>query len=266
MKETKLFGKLLPANIDIQGILKKVRKKYDLPEIELGDDPMESYIGHDLDYESIYREIEEGVQKIEWPMPESFKALYLAHKTGKITLSKAAEDASEELQNEIKILMQGYIQILIPTFTRIDAMIEQTTNYAFTYLITGETPEVDESWFGEVQTREMFGETMIIAQASSASDVKAISDQFRAEHRRVFGEQPKITKGRLNAADHLRMKYEGKSISDIADNYILRHPTEFPKDPRSKKYRTAKKKKEQSIKKSMQRLEEVFRSKIGDKK
>lgn len=38
MKEKYLFGKLLPANPDIQLILKFIREKFDLPEIELGDD------------------------------------------------------------------------------------------------------------------------------------------------------------------------------------------------------------------------------------
>lgn len=64
-KETQLFGKLLPANPEIQLILKSIRAKYNLPEIELGDDPLEFYLSEELDHEAIYQEIENQVWAID---------------------------------------------------------------------------------------------------------------------------------------------------------------------------------------------------------
>lgn len=65
MNEIFLFGKLLPANEDIQNILANIREKYDLPEIELGDDPLDTYLAEELDHEAIYQEIKNQVSAID---------------------------------------------------------------------------------------------------------------------------------------------------------------------------------------------------------
>jgi hypothetical protein len=45
--------KLLPASPDIQEILERIREKYDLPKIELGDDPLETCRLEALDHKNI---------------------------------------------------------------------------------------------------------------------------------------------------------------------------------------------------------------------
>ena len=41
--EKVFFSKLLPANLEIQEILSSIRKKYDLTDIEEGDDPLDTF-------------------------------------------------------------------------------------------------------------------------------------------------------------------------------------------------------------------------------
>lgn len=265
MNERKLFGKLLPANEDIHNILVNIREKYDLPEIELGDDPLEAYLSGELDHEAIYQEIKTQVQAIDGIVPDTLKTFYQAHKSDTVPFPNEFINAPPEAQEAAKQLMQALMSMLSMSFIRIEAMLERITQNTFVYLLTGEAPEVDDDWFGEVVTSQMFGETVVMAIAGSTVDLKTIVDEFRAEHHRVFGKQEKITKGRMNTADHLRMKLEGKSIADIADNYIQRHLSEFPNDPRSKEYRESKKKLEDRLKKNNQRLEEFIKKRLGDK-
>jgi hypothetical protein len=137
----------------------------------------------------------------------------------------------------------------------------------FTYLVSGETEEVPFDWFGDVQT-VTFGddEPVIFMMASRMSDPKEMVDKFRKEYNRLYGkDRPKITKGFLNAADQLRMYYEGKPIRDIADAYILKHRSQFPKDAKSNEYKAAKKKLEERLKKRNQRYKKLFLKLLGDK-
>jgi hypothetical protein len=60
------------------------------------------------------------------------------------------------------------------------------------------------------------------------------------------------------------MKLEGVRIKDIADVYIERYPSEFPKDPLVKNYRAKKRKLEERLKKRLQRDEKTLMKLIGD--
>ena len=265
MKETQLFGKLLPANPDIQLILKHIRDKYDFPKIELGDDPLEIYLAEELDHDAIYQEIENQIRLIDGLIPESIRKFFLAHKEGIVPLPKEFETSPPEAQDAAKQIIAAMMSMQNMTFQRLDDMFERIAKNTFVYLLTGEAHELDEHWFGEVITTQMDGETVVMAIAGPIADLKIVVDQFRAEHHRLFGKQEKITKGRMNTGDYLRMKLEGKSIADIADIYIQNHLSEFPKNPRSEEYRKAKKKLEERLKKNNQRLEEFIKKRLGDK-
>ncbi len=101
----------------------------------------------------------------------------------------------------------------------------------------------------------LFNEPVVIAVASSLSDPKVIVEDFREKFNSTFGrDRPIITKGNLHAAEYLRKKHEGITPKDRADEYILRHPSEFPKDPTSKEYKESKRKLIERMKKGEQRL------------
>jgi len=53
--EPNFFGKLLSANPEIQEILSNIREKYDLPEIEEGDDPLDIFLTEEVDLEEIHQ-------------------------------------------------------------------------------------------------------------------------------------------------------------------------------------------------------------------
>ncbi|NOH13236.1 MAG: hypothetical protein HND51_16470 [Chloroflexi bacterium] len=265
-KTNAFLGKLLPANEDIQIILGNIREKYNLPEIELGEGTIEDYLVQDVDFQAIYDEIEQELHSAGGFIPKGMETFYAAYRVNKIPQVDDLDGSPQHVINSFQQIVEMLMNLWTPAFMQLDGMIKQITEHTFIYLLTGEAVEISEDWFSLVASTSLFGEPVTMAIASSGSDLKSITEQFKAQHRQTFGKQPKITKGRLNTADLLRMKYEGKSIADIADNYILRNPSEFPKDPRSKTYKEAKAKLEERIKKSMQRLDDTFTQIIGDKK
>jgi hypothetical protein len=267
MLESKFFGKLLPSNPEIRDVLNSIRKKYDLPEIEMGDDPLDTFLTEDVDLEEIHKDIEEQINEIDYLIPDQFKRLYQVYKSGETTITISdADNYPEEIQQAVIGYFQAMYKMFEPTFKELDKAIDLIVENTYYYLLTGEASPVGDHWFGGVFSSQMLEEPVVFAYASSAANIDEVIGIFRAEHRKLFGKQKKITQGQLNNADYLRMKYQKKSIKDMADHYILNHPSEFPKDPRSKEYKESKKKLEERIKKQIQRLDELFLYKIGDKK
>lgn len=69
MTEEKLFGKLLPANLEFQSILSIIREKFDLPEIEY-DDGLSELILSDKNYD--WGEIKVEIENQLHSHPELF--------------------------------------------------------------------------------------------------------------------------------------------------------------------------------------------------
>lgn len=59
MKETELFGKLLPTHSDFLPILEDVREKYKIPEISPTDNSLKILLEHEseIDWKAVHAEI-----------------------------------------------------------------------------------------------------------------------------------------------------------------------------------------------------------------
>lgn len=270
MTEEKLFGKLLPANLEFQSILSIIREKFDLPEIEY-DDGLSELILSDKNYD--WGEIKVEIENQLLSHPELFgdvkviKLLQEIEKTqGKLPALEGFENLPEITLEWIQDLYSGLFGLLQPSVTEIQGISEHMATAIFEFLLTGETREVPEEWLGRVFVAQNANAPMVIAVAGSIADPKKIAQEFTAMHRKIFGKENRsISKGSLNSAEYLRMKLAGKPLKDIADVYIERNPSEIMSKPGTKEYRETKGKIEDKLKKRMQRLQTVVNALGGDK-
>lgn len=269
--ETKLIGTLLPSHQYFIPILKDIREKYNIPEIGPEDDGITEILlaDEDIDWEEVHQEIKNKISNLEEIFPEQLLGLIELVKNLPETsqMSEEAKDIPENLQEQFQAFFQTIITFLAPTFQKINEFIDTTANHLFEFLTTGEAREIPQDWLGIVMTVPFFDdEPIIVAMASRLSDPKVVVDEFRMQFNHAYGkDRPKITGGQLKSAEYLRMKFEGKSITDITDVYILRNRSQFPKDPSSPEYRAAKRKLEERMKKNLQRYKERFYKILGDK-
>jgi hypothetical protein len=269
MKETELFSSLLPSHPDLLPIIKRIREKYNIPEIDPDDFGMKEILlsDNDIDWQSVLQEIEVQIRNIPELLPSSIKPLLkFIHAENQPLIFSNFEEVPEELRNQLNALMAVLVsQIIEPVLGKVNEFYKAVSDSLFEFLLTGTPREVPNDWFGTVTTTSMFGEPLIIAMASQASDPKAISDQFRQEFTKTFGKvRPKLTEGNLKTGEYLRMKLAGMPIKDIVDIYIQRHRSEFPNDGFSKGYRAAKRKHEEIMKKRIQRLQNTINEILGD--
>jgi hypothetical protein len=270
MLESNLFSTLLPSHPDFLLILKYIRQKYDILEIDPDDDGITEILLTDesIDWQAVRQEIETQVRNSPELLPQAIKSILpFSHSDNQPVVFSGLEEVPEELRKQLNALMAALASLFIdPVSNKVNEFYKVVSDSLLEFLLTGKPREVPNDWFGTVATTFMFGEPMVIAIASQASDPKAISDQFRQEFTKTFGkDRPKLTEGNLKTGEYLRMKLSGMPIRDIVDVYILRNPSQFPKDVRSKAYLKAKRKHIEMMKKRIQRLQntldEIFRDK-----
>jgi len=271
MRESTLFSSLLPSHPDLLPILQNIRNKYGIPEIDPDDIGMKEIFlsDNDINWQSVHQEIEAQIRNSPELLPSSIKPLLkLNYTENQPLLFSGLEEVPEEIRNQLNALMTVlFSQIFKPLLGNVNEFYKMLADSLFEFLLTGTPRDVPNDWFGTVTTTFMFGEPMIIAIASQASDPKAISDQFRQEFTKTFGkDRPKLTEGNLKTGEYLRMKLAGMPIKDIVDVYIQRHRSEFPNDEFSKEYRATKRKHEEMMKKRIQRLQNTINEILGDNK
>jgi hypothetical protein len=73
MKEIKLISSLLPSHPDLQAILIDIREKYNIPDIDPGDDSITEIIFSDdeINWEGIKFEISSRIREIHALLPDS---------------------------------------------------------------------------------------------------------------------------------------------------------------------------------------------------
>jgi uncharacterized protein YktB (UPF0637 family) len=130
------------------------------------------------------------------------------------------------------------------------------TEMIFEYLITGNTREAPQEWFGTVYTVDNFlGEKVVVAMASEAADPKVIAEQFKSEFTKTFGKRKhKITDTHLSTAEFLTMKLQGNSLKRLVERYQEKHPSEFPAKKNSKEYRKTVENQKDMMEKRLGRL------------
>jgi len=273
MNESILLSKLLPSHPDFYPIVQAIREKYNIPEVSKSDDGITEILlsDQDIDWKSVHNDIKQQLVDNPEVLKDNFFALYTSMKLLDSNqeiekdIANAPEIEQEKLKHQYELISKSPYYSLIKI--KIEEFFNTITDILFEYLITGEVRDYNYDWFGGVMTGMIDQETPVVyAIASELSDPKEIARKFKEECTRVFGKQNiNITQGQLKTADYLRMKFEGKKISDIVDEYILLHPSEFPRDHHSPAFRNAKRKKQEKIKKDMQRLQNRFFAILGDK-
>jgi hypothetical protein len=263
MLDSSLFSTLLPSHPDLLPILKNIREKYNIPEIGPDDDGMKEILlsDKDIDWQAVHQEIEVLIRNIPEFLPHPIKSiLTFSHLEDEPVLLSGLEEVPEEIRNQINALIAALVsQIFDPLFFKVNEFYKVLSDSLFEFLLTGTPREVPNDWFGTVTTTSIFGEKIIIAMASQASNLKVISDQFRQEFTKAFGkDRPKLTEGNIKTGEYLRMKLAGMPIKDIVDVYIQRHRSEFPIDESSKEYRSTKRRHEEMMKKRIQRLQNTI--------
>jgi hypothetical protein len=134
------------------------------------------------------------------------------------------------------------------------------TDRVMEYLMTGKSREIPAGMIGTVYVSPVMGMKTIVAMAGPLADPKEISTEFRKKYTEEFGRsRPNITDENINTAEFLTRKLNGMRLNDIADIYIERHPSEFPRDPLTKAYKAAKRKLEDRLKMRMARLLETLK-------
>ena len=77
MKETQLFGKLLPTLPPILSILEEIREKYNIKDIKPEDDSLKELLEFelDIDWDAVHAEILERLREADL-LPEKAKNAY----------------------------------------------------------------------------------------------------------------------------------------------------------------------------------------------
>ena len=265
-----VLSSLLPAHPDFQPILKKFRKKFNLPDAGIFDREYANQIFSELDipWETIKEEIKTEIENIPDLWPQSMQNLFKSFQAN--PKAKTDPDAFIDTlnieQEEIRSFMKGmYGQYFVPLWEKVDEFVTTTTDLLLIYLATGETKEIPFDWVGGVSKSTAFGEPVVLAIAGQLSDPKDITQRFMTEYNRVFGkDRPKISREFANNVELLRMKFEHVALKDIADEYIQRNRSQFARDEQSSGYRSQKRRLEERLKKQFQRHEKTLRKLVGD--
>ncbi len=271
MQESRLLGTLLPSSPDFLPIIQSLREKYNIPEINPDDDPInEIYLGDELISLDDFRlEIEKMVLDVSGLLPPEIDKLYkwaIKYSDQPMDMT-GAETISDEWKQALSNLYRVF-KSMVGVFKLIgDAFITPITNMIYMFILTGETDEVPRDWFSKVVTFESMGEKMIFTLASPFVDPEFIVQQFREEYKKTFGRhRPKITKTVVSTAYYLRLKRIGKPWRDILEEFIDREGISLPRDRTSKRYFDIKRKAEQLLKKRIQRSEAILDVMLRDKK
>ncbi len=270
MSERKILSEVFPAHADLQPILKRIREKYDLPDLGSFNKNLSNIllIEEDIPWDEIQAEIKSELENDSEFFPEAIQPVRRMIQSNpdaldnpemfSETLLITPEDiqaASVAMLNMLKPLAQAYTQI-----------VEDVSRLLFVYLATGETEEIPMDWLGAVYTTRIYGELVVVAMAGQMSNPKDLIERFTAEIHRNFGKQrPKITDEFRHTAKYLRKRFEGISLNKLANEYIKDNPSEFTKDRKSPDFRDQRYRLIDRLKKSLKRYEKKLMELVGDK-
>jgi hypothetical protein len=270
MKEPEFLGNLLPSSPDFLPIILAIRDKYKLPEISPDDDPIkEIYLGDEvIPLEEFHRDIENQIRENLGFMPPDTAKLY---KSAKLITETKEISGFELLPSDLKSLFGSLIlamkNMMQPVVQILDNQIDYVVDMLYIFLLTGETEEAPNDWFGSVTTVTMGGEPMILAMANEITNLDQFIQQIREAHKKSFGvNHPKITDKVVSTAYYLRLKREKKPWNYIVEEYIRRNVARIPKNRNSERYIYIRHTCEQKLKKRMQRTEKILELIIRDKK
>lgn len=270
MKESELLGKLLPGHPDILPIIKNIRDKYQIPEVDPEDDIGAILLTRDdIDWEVVKQDIDAQVRDLPFLNDSDAKYIQGIKNLQSMSLDFPELDClSEDAKNTVKKVFSIVIQSYAPVIAILDSKLYRPLNeIVFEYLLTGKTRDVPEYWFGQVLTMNILGNPSVIVMAGEGSNPKELAEQFKGEFTRTFGKREhKITKTHLRTAEYLRMKLEGNSLKRLVERYQEKHPSEFPQDRTSKAYRKAIDKHKDMMEKRLIRLKDLIKKISGDKK
>lgn len=264
MKETELLGKLMPGHPDIFPIIKTIREKYEIPEVRPEDDISEILLTRDdIDWDAVKQDID--AQAKEFPFFDEKHEQFIKAMT---TLQNISFDSSDfaGLSSEMRDAFKKLFVAMMQPYTLTLAVLEEKTykplaGMIYEYLLTGQTRNVPEEWFGKVFSGEMFGDKIVIAIAGESTNPKVIAEQLKSEMTKTFGKYKfGVTDTDVATAEFLAMKLQGDSLKRLVERYEERHPSEFPKNKDSKKYKETKRRHREMMKKRVQRLENFLKS------
>jgi hypothetical protein len=274
LKESKLVGKLLPFLPELQIIAKNVREKYDIKEINPGDEGITEILlaGNEIDCEVVRKDIGSQIRSNpELLPPEYAPLLAIKDQVNLPDEPQIHEPISDDFRAKVTGLYKFYaatIKSQIPLYTGvIDQYYETLTNSVIEYLITGKGREVPADWFGKVGTLPGLQEPVVYAIANRLSDPKLITAQFEAEIIKTFRKKrSRITEETLNSAEYLAMQLSGLTLRDLVDVDMKRHPEIYSFDKKSHRYRPSIRTRKETIRKGIQRLKGLIILMSGDEK
>lgn len=271
MRENALIGTLLHALPELQEIASNIRRKYDIPEVTLGDENIEEILltEPEIDWEVVAADILEQVREHPNVLPEHLKP-FLLYKDAKDWPEEPDiyEPISDDFRKKVTFLYKFFLSTA-RSYSMVGAMIDDcygvVAKNLLRYIMTGQGTDVPVNWVGFVTTGSMFGETLVFAMAGELTDPKWIAKEFRSELSKTFGnKRPKITKETLSAAELYALKLTGKKLRDIVDIDMMRNPSNYPSNRKSKSFKTAIETRTATIKKRLQRFEGTLRSLARD--
>lgn len=263
MKESKFLGALLPSHPDIAPIIQAVREKYNLPEINPDDEPMEEiYLGDEIvSLEEFRQDIENFVREnLAFMPPETVKQ----YKSAQALIQMQELKDVDLYPDDFKQAMQAFIilakKMAEPLLQFLDAQIESVVRMLYIYLLTGETEEAPSDWFGKVMTMtESGGEPVIMAMANEITNLDIFVQQIREAHKKAFGtNRPKITETTVSTAYYMQLRRLGKKWDFIVEEYIKRNKFSMPRDKSSKRYFEVRHKHEKTLRKRIERSEKIL--------
>jgi ribosomal protein S17E len=243
-------------------LISQVLRKYNLPGPSPDEDTtLKEALASGVSYDDIRSDFYKALQRqIPLDFPLASFLSQLQEIPGDLPLSAALIELAEKLPPNLTIgnTLHPYVDTLL------DPHIQRLADELTLYALTGKTTPTPENSFGDVIALPIDGQPMIFIIASQFSDTQSLIRRFRQKFRDTFpAKRREISRAMIPAATAVRQKIEGYKTKDIADTYMSRHPGKFPKDPRSRKYKAAKKRLEERINKQIPRLKSWLQA-LGD--
>jgi len=252
-----VIGELLPAAF--HELVSQVLRKYNLPPPSPDyDTPLEDALASGVSIDDLRNDIYQGLHReMLWGVRLAPFLSPLRQMPADMPLSQALTQFASTLPPDLTVgnTIHRYIDSLF------DPILQRLADQLTLYALTGKTLPTPENSFGGAFTIPIPGQPLIGLVADQFADTQSLIRQFRHRFRGTFPAKPRaISSAMITAATTLRHQLEGYNIKDVADIYIARHPSEFPKDPLTPKYRNAKKRQEERIRKQILRLKSLLQA------
>ncbi len=269
MSERDVLSEVFPAHADLQPILKKLREKYSFPEFDLADQVFAELLlaKKDFPWEDIQRDIHAEVMARSELFPEQmqFVRRLLQNQPEAILDPEKFAKNVEITENDVRAATTAIFSLIKPIAEAYLQVLEDICRLTFVYLTTGKSEQIPLGWLGAVYTTPMLGQPVVVAMASHLSNPDEIIERFTVEIHKTFGRnRPKISGGMKSMAKYLRKRFEGVSLTKLADEHIKLHPKEFTGKRNSPSFRDYRRGIIERLKKSLKRYEKKIYEIIGD--